>query len=212
MYDLLKLKKEISETTDDIEPDDVLSVKNKLKGFGYYQEPEWGITKFTDSQMFDGIRKFQTDNNLKIDGVIKPKEETENKVNERIRNSAWGNETKKVLDNYVQKYNSYPGKTTTGVKAPYNDMVRNFKDMNKLGLEGADKYFHCKGNYEASKRGLWGKVVSGTMSAGKEAKDIFKYGIDDSLSDWKANQRGWRGAEEDKSLLEACPTDPRKYK
>ena len=31
MYDFLKLKKEVSETTADIEPDDVLSVKKKLK-------------------------------------------------------------------------------------------------------------------------------------------------------------------------------------
>ena len=39
MYDFLKLKKEVSETTADIEPDDVLSVKKKLKDLGYYQEP-----------------------------------------------------------------------------------------------------------------------------------------------------------------------------
>lgn len=40
--------------------------------------------------------------------------------------------------------------------------------MNKLGLEGADKFFHCKGNYEAAKKG--------------------------------------------RSLLETCPTHPRRYK
>lgn len=73
MYDFLKLKKEVSETTNDIDPDDVLSVKNKLKKFGYYKEPEWGMTKFTDRQMFEGIRKFQTDNKLKNDGVISQK-------------------------------------------------------------------------------------------------------------------------------------------
>lgn len=85
MNDFLKLKKEISEMTADIEPDDVLSVKNKLKDFGYYQEPEWGITNFTDNQMFDGIRKFQTDNKLQVDGVMKPDGETEIKINERIK-------------------------------------------------------------------------------------------------------------------------------
>lgn len=87
MFDFLKLKKEVSETTDDIDTEDVLSVKNKLKGFGYYQEPEWGITNFADKQMFDGIRKFQTANKLKIDGIMKPEGETEVKVNERIRNN-----------------------------------------------------------------------------------------------------------------------------
>ena len=36
MYSLLKLKREISETTANINPDDVFSVKNKLKEMGYY--------------------------------------------------------------------------------------------------------------------------------------------------------------------------------
>lgn len=50
------------------------------------------------------------------------------------------------------------------------------------------------------------------MSLAKESKDVFKYGLDDSLSDWKANQRGWNGAKEGKSLLESCPIQPRRYK
>lgn len=212
MYDFLKLKKEVSETTSDIDPDDVWTLKNKLKGLGYYKEPEWGITKFVDNEMFDGIRKFQTDNKLKVDGVIKPEGETESKVNERIKNNTWGNATKEALDNYVKNYKDYPGKTNTGIMAPYKDMVRNFGDMNRLGLEGADKFFHCKGNYEAAKRGLWGKTVASTISAAKEVKDIFKYGLNDSITDWRANQRGWKGAKEGKSLSETCPTQPRKYK
>ena len=176
MYDFLKLKKEVSETTSDIDPDDVWTLKNKLKRLGYYKEPEWGITKFVDNEMFDG------------------------------------NATKEALDNYVKNYNDYPGKTNTGIMAPYKDMVRNFGDMNRLGLEGADKFFHCKGNYEAAKRGLWGKTVASTISAAKEVKDIFKYGLNDSITDWRANQRGWKGAKEGKSLSETCPTQPRKYK
>lgn len=56
MFTPLKLKKEVSETTADIDSEDVLSIKHLLKGFGYYKEPEWGMTKFTDKQMFDGIR------------------------------------------------------------------------------------------------------------------------------------------------------------
>lgn len=72
MNDLFKLKKEISETTADVEPDDVLSVKKHLKNFGYYKEPEWGMTKFSDGEMFRGIRSFQKEKNLKVDGVMKP--------------------------------------------------------------------------------------------------------------------------------------------
>ena len=35
------LKKEVSETTADIDSDDVINVKKHLKNFGYYKEPEW---------------------------------------------------------------------------------------------------------------------------------------------------------------------------
>lgn len=212
MYSLLKLKREISETTANINPDDVFSVKNKLKEMGYYKMPEWGMTKFTDNQMFDGIRQFQKDNGLKIDGVIKPEGETENTINKKIKDRIWGDKTKKVLDVYLNSDHSYPGNIRSGIVAPYNDMVRNFNDMNKLGLKGADKFFHCKGNYEAAKRGAWGRVIATSMSAVKEAKDLIKYGVTDSLADWRANQKGWRGAKEGKSLQESCPTHPRRYK
>ena len=179
---------------------------------GYYKVPEWGMTKFTDNQMFDGIRKFQKDNGLKIDGIMKPEGETENTINKKITDRTWGDKTKKVLDAYLNSNHSYPGNIKTGIIAPYKDMVRNFNDMNKLGLEGADKFFHCKGNYEAAERGVWGRIVATSMSAAKEAKDLIKYNIKDCLADWHANQMGWKGAKEGKSLLESCPTHPRRYK
>lgn len=85
MQDFLKLKKEISETTADIDADDVLSVKRTLEDLGHYDRPEWGLTKFGDNRMFDGIRNFQKEKNLKVDGIMKPGRETENKINEVIR-------------------------------------------------------------------------------------------------------------------------------
>lgn len=89
MNDLFKLKKEISETTADIEPDDVLSVKKHLKNFGYYKEPEWGMTKFSDGEMFSGIRSFQKEKNLKVDGVMKPQGETESAFNKILRHGEY---------------------------------------------------------------------------------------------------------------------------
>ena len=85
MSDLLRLKKEISETTDDIDGDDVLAVKKNLKNMGYYEEPEWGITKIADNQMFDGIKKFQKENKLQTDGIMKPRGETESAMNKALR-------------------------------------------------------------------------------------------------------------------------------
>lgn len=82
MFDFLKLRKEVSETTADIEADDVLSVKKKLKDMGHYKEPEWGMSAITDNGMFDGIRNFQKEKGLKVDGIMKPQGETENKMNE----------------------------------------------------------------------------------------------------------------------------------
>lgn len=85
MSDLLRLKKEISETTDDIDGDDVLAVKKNLKNMGYYEEPEWGMTKIADNQMFDGIKKFQKENKLQTDGIMKPRGETESAMNKALR-------------------------------------------------------------------------------------------------------------------------------
>lgn len=89
MSDLLKLQREISETTADINHDDVYNVKKYLKDLGYYKEPEWGMAKFADNQMFDGIRKLQKDNKLTVDGVMKPSGETESTFNKLLRKSGY---------------------------------------------------------------------------------------------------------------------------
>ena len=84
--DFLQLSKTIDRNSADMDEDDVLAVKSSLKNLNYYKEPKYGMTKFSDNEMFDGIKKFQTDNKLKVDGIIKPKGETENKVNEKNKN------------------------------------------------------------------------------------------------------------------------------
>lgn len=89
MSDLLKLQREISETTADINPDDIYNVKKYLKDLGYYKEPEWGMAKFADNQMFDGIRKLQKDNKLTVDGIMKPSGETESTFNKLLRKSGY---------------------------------------------------------------------------------------------------------------------------
>ena len=60
-----------------VNDDDVLSVKTALENLGYYEKPEWGVTPYPDLAMFSGIERFQTDNGLKTDGVIKPGGPTE---------------------------------------------------------------------------------------------------------------------------------------
>jgi len=60
--------------------DDVRAVKSALHGLGYYKEPEWGITSFPDTEMFDSIERFQGDHGLRQDRVMKPGGETENEL------------------------------------------------------------------------------------------------------------------------------------
>jgi len=83
--DFLKLSKTIDRNSADMDEDDVFAVKSSLKDLNYYKEPKYGMTKFPDNEMFDGIKKFQTDNKLKVDGIMKPKGETENKVNSILK-------------------------------------------------------------------------------------------------------------------------------
>lgn len=59
------------------EPDDVIITKRALERLGYYDRPQWGLQDFTDDGLFAGIRSFQEDNGLTIDGVMKPGGETE---------------------------------------------------------------------------------------------------------------------------------------
>ena len=65
-------------------PDDVKVVKERLKQNGYYDEPSYGITPHPDKELFDGIKKFQRDNGLSIDGVMKPDGETIHTMNNPV--------------------------------------------------------------------------------------------------------------------------------
>jgi len=125
----------------------------------------------------------------------------------------YGDKTAKKLDNYLSNYTMPKGTTRTGLAAPYYDLKRNFDKMNELELKESDSFFHCKANYEATKRGgLYGAAISTIGGYLKEAKDIFKYPLDDVKKDLRANARGRAGANSGKSLQETCPTHHTKYK
>ncbi len=55
---------------------DVLKIKDALRSRGYYDLPDYGITPYTDEALFDGIKQYQKDKGLKVDGIIKPDGET----------------------------------------------------------------------------------------------------------------------------------------
>ena len=58
------------------DPDDTLNTKRSLGSLGYYETPSYGMTKYPDEGLFNGIKTFQKDNNLTKDGVMKPAGET----------------------------------------------------------------------------------------------------------------------------------------
>ena len=60
-----------------VDPDDVLITKRSLERLGYYERPEWGLGDFTDHRLFEGVKRFQKDNGLTVDGVMNPGGETE---------------------------------------------------------------------------------------------------------------------------------------
>ncbi len=124
----------------------------------------------------------------------------------------YGDKTAKRLDAYLKGYTIPKGRVRTGLIAPFHDMQRNFNTMNQLQLKESDPFFHCKANYEAASRGLYGTSVAATIGYGKEIKDALKYPITDGLRDLRANARGRHGARTGKTLQETCPTHHTKYK
>ena len=151
---LLKLKGKISETIEGMEVDDILNTKKQLKKLGYYQEPKWGITHVADNAMFEGISKFQKDNGLKVDRIMKPGGETETAINNLL---------KKKQSNVVSQ-----------ISGALSDLYRNYQDMKIDNTIGNDDYFHCKANYDETQRGKWGEKTAKYIGDAKERFDYLK--------------------------------------
>lgn len=67
-----------------VHENDTLRTKAALKVLGHYKTPKYGMTPYPDEPMFAGIKAYQKANNLRIDGVMQPKGETEHSINKRI--------------------------------------------------------------------------------------------------------------------------------
>ena len=57
--------------------DDVWLTKRRLEEVGYYDLPAYGATPYPDAHLFKAITRFQQENGLKADGVMRPGGETE---------------------------------------------------------------------------------------------------------------------------------------
>ncbi len=55
------------------DPDDVLRTKKGLNRLGFYSVPkEYGMDPWTDDELFEGLKNFQRENDLVVDGIMKP--------------------------------------------------------------------------------------------------------------------------------------------
>ncbi len=54
------------------------------------------------------------------------------------------------------------------------DLKRNYYDMKKDNTVGADDYFHCKANFEATQYGEYGELIAEVLGDLKERSDYFK--------------------------------------
>ncbi|MDD3311921.1 RHS repeat-associated core domain-containing protein [Pseudodesulfovibrio sp.] len=84
------------------------------------------------------------------------------------------------------------------------DFMRNYGDMEEANTIGADKYFHCKANYEASQHGPGGKAAAWGLS---ELQELFGQMKGDPISGKEADQRAnrtGRNASHLNSCGEAC--------
>lgn len=63
--------------------EDVKQIKRGLGTLGYWQEPKHGVTGFIDRELDEGIKDFQADHGLRVDGWMRPRGETESALHTR---------------------------------------------------------------------------------------------------------------------------------
>lgn len=94
------------------------------------------------------------------------------------------------------------------------DFVRNYQEMKQKNTKGADKYYHCKANCEATSRGPGGEAAAKTISYGREATDTvtnttfkgmsLKDSLADSRADMHANRVGQEAGARGLRCADAC--------
>lgn len=77
------------------------------------------------------------------------------------------------------------------------DFLRNYVDMRHANIRDADKYFHCKANFDAARRGMSGAAVAESLSDAREwyGRNIKGDPAADSRADQIANRYGRSAAQ-----------------
>lgn len=163
--------------------EDSAIIKMALTSLGYYDDTETGLAPYGDKQLFQAVKTFQKDNNLQVDGIINPDGPTQKTIKEKLE-------------------------AIPQAAGAFKDFFKNWWDMRQDGTIDADKYFHCKANFEATRRGWAGKSAAEKLSDIREmyGQEIKKDPLSDKEADHKANRHGREAAISGKyqTAEEAC--------
>lgn len=140
--------------------------------------------------MIEGIRSLQADLGVEVNGSMRPGGPEEAALTAASEGgSASGGGTVHV-HSYSQERNGHDvrvaehTRSAPGRKSPRSegktkdggamgDFLRNYKDMRDANYIGGDKYFHCKANCEATKRGPLGEATAEVISDARELIDHY---------------------------------------
>lgn len=161
---MINLKSIIAPFTN-VDLDDMIQVKSGLRALGFGDE-KTEISPYPETSSFDAIKNFQKRENLRVDGIMKPNGPTVTAMNDKLS-------------------------VSDALSGAYHDFKDNYKKMKEARTIDADKYFHCKANYEAASRGPVGYAASKALSDGREVYGFLKGdGLKDIHEDQIANTYG----------------------
>ena len=162
--------------------EDSANIKFALTSLGYHDDTEEGLSPYPTEKLIHSVKSFQKDNDLKVDGVINPDGPSHNKIKQKLKEN--------------------------NAETSLTIFQKRRQDMMEADTHGADKYFHCLANYEATSLGNGGWIDAYALSAAREAYGILikKDPLDDVKEDLKANKHGRESARSGKykTAQEAC--------
>jgi hypothetical protein len=177
--------------------DDLFKVKSALGNFGYLPAEDAEKYPYPRHDDFNAIRMFQKDNKLDVDGVMKPDGPTVTAMNDKLESAS-----DYINDKYESAVDYAKG------LGGFLDFGKNYLNMRIAETIDADKYFHCKANYEATRRGNFSESLAKDLSNIRESigQKIKGDPKEDMIADQAANKLGRTRAKSNdyESARDAC--------
>ena len=148
--------------------EDVLETKKRLKKIGHYEVPDYGLTPYPDRALFDGIKGFQKNAGLKIDGIMKPGGPTERTLNETLLASV-ANSGAKTADRPLFGKNLLSMDAPTKKPKPLNPKLAMMPQKDKYARPGMGEILEGGGSGGAPRGTISGnsllKALGGALAS-----------------------------------------------